>query len=253
MKTKIVDSKNNMKVVITLCTYNESENLPRMLKELRTVLPEGDILVIDDDSPDGTGEIADKMAIADAHIHVLHRKEERGLGSATLKAFQVSLEGDYDLLVNLDADFSHPARYIPELIEALQASQADVAIGSRYIQGGKIIGWPLKRHLMSRCINIWSRLFLGLKVRDCSGSYRCYRCSMLKKIDFNRFRSQGYSVQEELLYRCAQVGAKIVESPIVFEERRVGESKINMKEAFRAVYVILRCGLERFRKTNSRD
>jgi len=242
-----------MKVIITLCTYNESENLPRILKELRTVLPEGDILVIDDDSPDGTGEIADGLAAADSHIHVLHRKGERGLGSATLEAFQVSLERDYDLLVNLDADFSHPPRYIPELIEALQTSAADVAIGSRYIQGGKIIGWPLKRHLMSRCINIWSRLFLGLKVRDCSGSYRCYRCSMLRKIDFSRFRSQGYSVQEELLYRCAQVGAKIVESPIVFEERRVGKSKINLKEAFRAVFVILRCGLERFRKSNSGD
>ncbi len=237
-----------MKVVVTLCTYNESENLPGMLKEIRTVLPEGDILVVDDESPDGTGEIADQMAKTDSHIHVLHRKGERGLGSATLKAFQVSLERDYDLLVNLDADFSHPPRYIPELIEAIQTSRADVAIGSRYVPGGKIIGWPIKRHLMSRCINIWSRLFLRLKVKDCSGSYRCYRCSMMKNIDFDRFRSRGYSVQEELLFRCAQAGAKIVESPITFEERQVGESKINLKEAVRAVFVIARCGWERFEK-----
>ncbi len=241
-----------MHVLVTLCTYNEAENLPRLLGELRSVLPQGDILIIDDDSPDGTGKIADEKAAADSHIHVVHRKGERGLGSATLKAFQLSLERDYDLLINMDADFSHPPRYIPALIDALQTEQADVAIGSRYVPGGKIVGWPLKRHLMSRCINIWSRIFLGLKARDCSGSYRCYRCSMLKKIDFSRFRSQGYSVQEELLFRCAQVGAKIVESPIVFEERRLGNSKINMKEAILAVLIILRCGLERFHTNKPR-
>ncbi len=241
-----------MHVLITLCTYNEAENLPRLLGELRSVLPQGDILIIDDDSPDGTGKIADEKAAADSHIRVVHRKGERGLGSATLKAFQLSLERNYDLLINMDADFSHPPRYIPALIDALQTEQADVAVGSRYVPGGKIVGWPLKRHLMSRCINIWSRIFLGLKARDCSGSYRCYRCSMLRKIDFSRFRSRGYSVQEELLFRCAQVGAKIVESPIVFEERRLGDSKINMKEAIRAVFVILRCGLERFRTNKPR-
>ncbi len=242
------DISNDLRIVITLCTYNESENLPRIIREIHSVLPAGDILVVDDNSPDGTGKIADELAQADARIHVLHRFSERGLGSATLKAFQSCLEKNYDLLINLDADFSHPPRYLPNLVEALQASGADVAIGSRYIQGGKIVGWPLKRHLMSRCINIWSRLFLGLKIRDCSGSYRCYRCSMLRKIDFDHFRSAGYSVQEELLFRSAQVGAGFVETPIIFEERLVGESKINWKEAVRAVWIIFRCGLERFGK-----
>lgn len=237
---------------MTICTYNESENLSRLVKEIHAVAPLVDILVVDDDSPDGTGKLADQLAKENSRIHVIHRIGERGLGTAMLKALEHCIDAGYDLLINMDADFSHHPRYIPEIIQALHDSNADVSIGSRYVPGGKIVGWPLKRHFMSRCINIWSRLCLGLKTRDCSGSYRCYRCSMLRQIDFSRFRSRGYSVLEELLFRTAQVGAKIVESPIIFEDRQKGESKINLKEAVWAVFIILRCSLERLTTSNTR-
>lgn len=238
-------SATSEKVVVTICTYNEKENLPRLVEEIFQSLPRCHILIVDDDSPDGTGKLAEEMALHNPQIKCLHRFEERGLGTATLHAFQSALADDYEYLINLDADFSHHPRYLPNLLESLQKSGADVAIGSRYVNGGEIVGWPIKRHLMSRSINIWARFWLNLKTQDCSGSYRCYRCSLLRKIDFTAFRSKGYAVQEELLFRCAQAGARFVETPICFEERHAGQSKINLKEALTAVKTIVQCGLER--------
>lgn len=173
-------------VVVTICTYNEAENLSRLLEEIFRYLPSAHVLIVDDNSPDGTGKLADQLCQQDERVHVKHRLRERGLGTATLCAFQTALAGNYEFLINLDADFSHHPRYLPELLAELQKNQADVAIGSRYVSGGKITGWPARRHLMSRSINSWSRLWMGLKTRDCSGSYRIYRCSMLEKIDFSR-------------------------------------------------------------------
>lgn len=232
------------KIVITICTYNESENISRLLTEIRGSLPEADLLVIDDESPDGTGQIVLDRAAEDSKIHLHSRRGERGLGSATLFAFQHVIAQDYDILINLDADFSHHPRYLPDLVKALQTTDADVAIGSRYVESGSIKGWPLKRHFMSKSINLWARCWMGLPIRDCSGSYRAYRCDLLRKVDFSEFRSRGYSVQEELLFRCARVGAKFTEVPIEFVDREVGESKINMNEAMKAVWIIARCGLE---------
>ena len=229
--------------VVTLCTYNDT--LPCLLSEILTQLPESRVLVVDDSSPDGTGELADSMAATDPRILVHHRHGVRGLGTATLYAFQAALKLGGEFLVNLDADFSHHPRHLRQLLRTLRTSSADVAIGSRYVQGGKIVGWPIRRHVMSRCINTWARMWMHLSTRDCSGSYRCYRMALLRRIDFSKFRSHGYAVQEELLYRCARAGATFVEVPITFEDRLAGESKINLKEALTAVAIIARCGMER--------
>ena len=232
-------------VVVNVCTYNERENLPRLIETIFSYLPETDILVVDDESPDGTGQLAEEIASRDPRVKVKIRRNERGLGTATLFGFKTAMEAGYSYIINLDADFSHHPRHLPDLLAPVKSGEADVAVGSRYISGGGVKGWPMKRHIMSHGINVWTRFWMGLKTRDCSGSYRCYRADTLRKIDFSRFRAKGYAVQEELLFRASRAGARFQEVPIMFEDRVVGESKINMKEAINAVGVIARCGMER--------
>ena len=230
------------RLLVTLCTYNELENLQRLIPEIHQYAPDADILVIDDNSPDGTGRLADEMAQQDARIHVLHRSGKLGLGTATLAGFRYGIEHNYDQLLNLDADFSHHPRYIPALRECL--SHADVGIGSRYVSGGGVEGWTLWRHFMSRAINCYARWLLGLKTRDNSGSFRCYRVEKLRQLDFDRVRAKGYAFQEEILYRCRRVGCLFQETAIVFEDRRFGSSKINWRESVAALWVIMRLALD---------
>jgi dolichol-phosphate mannosyltransferase len=236
----MADSK---RLLVTLCTYNERENLESLIPAIHEFAPDAEILVIDDNSPDGTGELADTMAQADSRIHVLHRSGKLGLGTATLAGFAYGIEHGFDFLINLDADFSHHPRYIPALREKMQ--DADVCIGSRYVAGGGVQGWGLKRHFMSQGINFYARLLLGLKTRDNSGSYRCYRVEKLAQIDFERIRSRGYAFQEEILYRCRRIGCRFAEVPIVFEDRRYGTSKISLRESLTALWVIFRLGVDR--------
>ncbi|GAB4147413.1 MAG: polyprenol monophosphomannose synthase [Planctomycetaceae bacterium] len=229
-------------MLITLCTYNERENLERLIPEIREIAPDADILVIDDNSPDGTGQLADEMGEQDSKILALHREGKQGLGSAILAGFRYAIENNYDFLINLDADFSHHPRHIPALRECMD--RVDVGIGSRYVPGGGVVGWGFLRHFMSRGINWYARLFLRLKTRDNSGSYRCYRISKLRELDLNRVRSRGYAFQEEILYRCRRIGCSFEETPITFEDRRYGESKIGWSEVYSALWVIFRLGLE---------
>jgi len=231
------------RVLVMLCTYNERDNLEPLLTEIFRYVPFVDVLVVDDNSPDGTGRLADQLASKDERVHVLHREGKEGLGAATLAGFRYGLEKGYDWIVNLDADFSHPPRFLPELLA--RTKEADVVIGSRYVPGGRIEGWGPLRHFMSRGINTYARWLLGLPVKDCSGAYRCYKAQILKQIDFDGIRSKGYSFQEEILFRCRQVGCRFVEVPIVFEERRYGQSKINWREAVAALWIIFRLALER--------
>lgn len=233
------------RLLVTLCTYNEAENLVQLIPEIHQRAPQADILVIDDNSPDGTGRLADEMAARDSRIHVLHRTGKLGLGTATLAGFRYAIEKDYDYVLNLDADFSHHPRHIPELLALMET--ADVAIGSRYVPGGGVVGWGLRRHFMSQGVNWYARLLLGLKTHDNSGSFRCYRVSRLAELDLDRIRARGYAFQEEILYRCRRIGCRFAESPITFEDRRYGQSKINMKEAVSALFVILRLGWENVR------
>lgn len=229
-------------LLVSLCTYNEAENLPLLVPRILDAVPQVCVLVIDDNSPDGTGNIADQLAAGDSRVKVLHRTGKLGLGTATLAAFTYAAEHGYELVLNLDADFSHPPESIPDLLKL--APEADVVIGSRYVPEGKIEGWGIKRHFMSRGVNLYSRWLLWLPTRDCSGAFRCYRVSLLKQLDWSKIRGKGYAFQEEILYRCRRVGARFRETPIHFVDRRYGSSKINMREAAIALWVILRLGIE---------
>ena len=226
------------RLLVTLCTYNERENLVALLPEIWNFAPEADVVVVDDNSPDGTGPLLDEWKTREPRLHVLHRPAKLGLGTATMAGLKFAVEQNYDFVCNLDADFSHNPRYLPDLLAAMET--ADVAIGSRYVSGGGIVGWSLKRHFMSRGINWYARLVLGLRTRDNSGAFRCYRVEKLKQLDFNRFLSRGYAIQEELLFRCRKIGCRFAEIPIIFEERRYGESKIRLSEGLSAGWLILR-------------
>jgi dolichol-phosphate mannosyltransferase len=225
------------RLLVTLCTYNERGNIERLIPEIHRYAPQADVLVIDDNSPDGTGRLVDEIAATDARVHILHRPGKQGLGTATVAGFRYGVEHGYDRLLNMDADFSHPPEVIPQLSAA--AERADVAVGSRYVKGGGVVGWGPKRHFMSRAINTYARLLLGLKTRDNSGSFRCYRVARLREIGLERIRARGYAIQEEILFRCRRAGCTFEEVPFVFKDRTVGESKISWKDAIGALWVLL--------------
>ena len=233
------------RILITVCTYNELDNIRQLVPELRAVAPDADILVIDDNSPDGTSAAVAEMREQDNQVVLLTRTGKLGLGTAMLAGFRYGIEHRYDLLLNLDADFSHDPRYIPNLRSCMDS--CDVAIGSRYVPGGGAVDWNWYRRLISRSINLFARALLGLTTRDNSGSYRCYRVSKLALIDWNRMVCPGYGFLEEVIYRCRAVGCTFAESPIMFEDRRHGVTKINWKEAVGAVTAIMQLSLDRIR------
>jgi dolichol-phosphate mannosyltransferase len=229
------------RVLVSVATYNEIDNLPLLVEAIWQAIPSADILVIDDNSPDGTGQWCDQRAATDRRLRCLHRPGKLGLGTATLAAFAEAIEHGYDYLVNLDADFSHPPDRIPALVAAME--HADVAIGSRYCPGGRTEGWPRRRKLMSWAVNTYARWLLGLAPRDTSGAFRCYRVALLKKLDPASIVSRGYSFQEEVLWRLKRLGARFVEVPITFVERQRGQSKIDRQEAWQAIRILFRLGL----------
>ena len=236
----------NEKLLITIATYNESENLPDLVDEVLRHVPSSELLVIDDNSPDGTGEWCDEHAKDERRLHCLHREGKLGLGSAIVAGMKYAIEHGYDYVLNMDADFSHHPRYIPEMVAGMAAedgTNVDVVLGSRYVSGGGVEGWPLKRHFMSRGVNLYARCLLGLSPKDCSGGFRCYRTSTLARLDFDEFRSLGYSFQEEILWRLKRIGARFTECPIVFVDRLKGQSKINGGEAIAALRIIFALGL----------
>jgi dolichol-phosphate mannosyltransferase len=237
------------RTLVTLATYNELENLPLLVEEILRAAPDVDVLVIDDNSPDGTGRWCDEAAASQPRLHVVHRPGKLGLGTATLAGMRYAIDHGYVWVLNMDADFSHHPRHLPALLagrdQPSDGQAVDVMIGSRYIPGGGIEGWGWKRHFMSRAVNTAARALLGLKTRDCSGSYRLYRTQMLKDLDFDAIRSRGYSFQEEILFHLARNGAVMRETPIVFADRLRGQSKINSGEALAAVRILLRLGLDR--------
>ncbi|MCX7397845.1 MAG: polyprenol monophosphomannose synthase [Planctomycetales bacterium] len=232
-----------MKILITLCTYNEVDNLQGLIPELLSLVPTANILVIDDNSPDGTGALVTEIAKRDDRVRLLSRPGKQGLGTATLAGFRDAIEHNYELLVNMDADFSHGPKYVPLLIA--EAADYDVVIASRYVPGGGVAGWTFRRKLMSQTINFWARFWLGLRTADNSGSFRCFRVARLAEVDWDLTVARGYAFQEEILYRCRQVGCRMKEVPFIFEDRRYGVTKINLKECVVAVGVIFLLGLQR--------
>jgi dolichol-phosphate mannosyltransferase len=229
------------RILISLATYNERDNVAPLVREIHRMVPSADVLIIDDASPDGTGQLADELALRDPRIHVLHRPGKLGLGTAIQAGVGYAVQQEYDWFVNMDADFSHHPRYLPSLLAGMK--RHDVMIGSRYIAGGGALHWPWSRRLMSGGINALVRLLLRIPAHDTSGGYRCYRVSKLKQINLDGLLSRGYSFQQEMLYRCRQAGCSIGETPIVFENRRTGASKVNLKEAVRSVAVIFWIGV----------
>jgi dolichol-phosphate mannosyltransferase len=232
------------RLLVSLATYNEAGNVAAHIAEIHKVVPHADVLVIDDNSPDGTGKIVDELAKADPRIHALHRPGKLGLGTATLAAMNYAMEHDYDLLQNMDADFSHPPRYLPGILAGM--SKYDVMIGSRYVAGGATENWPLARKVMSQTVNLLVRVLFRMPVKDASGAFRCYRVSKLREVDLGAVRSRGYSFQQEVLFRCHKAGCRIGEYPILFENRRAGASKVNRQEAARSIGMILLLGLRNF-------
>lgn len=230
------------RLLVSLCTYNERDNLAPLIAEIHRHAPGADVLVVDDNSPDGTGRVADELAADDPRVKPMHRPGKLGLGTALMAAVDYAASHDYDYLLNLDADFSHPPRFIPPLVECME--RVDVAIGSRYVAGGEIANWGLGRRVMSWLINRYARWRLRLPVRDTSGSFRCYRVAKLREIDFSQMQAHGYVVLQELLYRCRRADCTMEEVPIRFEDRRYGESKINWREAAAALQVMWQLGRE---------
>lgn len=232
------------RILVTLATYNEKDNLEPLIKDILHQVPAADVLVIDDNSPDGTGQLADQMAAADPRIHVLHRPGKLGLGTATLAAMRYAMEHDYDWMVNMDADFSHHPRYLPALLAGMQ--DHDLMIGSRYVPGGGTVNWPLSRQLMSKGVNLLARFLMRIPAHDTSGAFRCFSVPLLRRTALKKIVSRGYSFQEEVLYRCRLAGCKMGETPIIFEDRRAGSSKVNLKEAIRSLSLIIFLGIEAF-------
>jgi dolichol-phosphate mannosyltransferase len=222
---------------LLLPTYNEAENIEPIVRAAREQLRDGDrILIVDDNSPDGTGEIADRLAREIDGVDVLHRAGKQGLGRAYLAGFAHALEGGADLVLEMDSDFSHDPADIPRLIAA--AADADLVLGSRYVAGGSVTDWGLVRRIVSRGGSWYARVVLGVKVRDLTGGFKCFRRSVLETLDLETVHADGYGFQIELTYRAIKAGFKVVEIPIVFRDRRVGESKMNARIALEAVWKV---------------
>lgn len=215
-----------MSVLVIIPTYNESGSLPAIVDRLRVAVPQAHVLVADDNSPDGTGALADAMAAADDHISVLHRPGKAGLGAAYLAGFAWGLERAYDVLVEMDADGSHRPEDLPRLLAALDAG-ADVALGSRWVPGGSVVNWPTSRKVLSRGGSLYTRLALGIPTRDATGGFRAYRAEVLRALDLESVTSNGYCFQIDLLWRALQRGFVVVEVPITFVEREIGSSKMH--------------------------
>jgi len=232
-------------VLVVLPTFNEVQNLERVVAGVRRLGHE--VLVVDDASPDGTGELADRLAAADAAVRVLHRPRKLGLGSAYEDAFRIGLAQGAQLLVEMDADGSHIPQNLDSIVDAARRS-GGLAIGSRYVPGGSIEGWPFHRWLLSWGANVYCRLLLWLPTRDCTSGYRCYTRDLLSHIGLDDLVSQGYSFQIEMVWRARRLGYSVVEVPIRFEDRVAGASKVSRGEVRRALWTVLRLSLGRWKR-----
>lgn len=212
-------------VLVVIPTYNERENLPLILRRLHQAAPAVHVLVVDDGSPDGTGKLAGELAESDERIKVLHRSEKAGLGAAYVAGFRLGLDAGYQVLVEMDADGSHAPEQLPRLLAAL--AHADLVLGSRWVPGGQVQNWAKSREILSRGGNLYTRLALGMRLRDATGGYRAYRREVLEGMELESVASQGYCFQVDLAWRAVQAGYRVVEVPITFAEREHGESKMS--------------------------
>jgi dolichol-phosphate mannosyltransferase len=228
-------------VAVIIPTYNERDNIEIITGRVRSSVPDAHVLIVDDNSPDGTGEIADKLAGGDSHVHVLHRAGKAGLGAAYIAGFAWALEQGYGAMVEMDADGSHQPEELPRLLAALDG--ADLVLGSRYVPGGAVLNWPRSRELLSRAGNTYARIMLGLKLSDATGGYRVFRASTLRRIGLDDVDSQGYCFQIDLARRTIGAGLTVTEVPITFEERQRGASKMSRKIVLEALWRVTGWGI----------
>lgn len=230
-------TEQSERALVIIPTYNERENLPRLIPMVLEQDPRLEVLIIDDASPDGTGALADELAAANPRVHVFHREGKLGLGTAYLTGFRWALERDYAYIFEMDADFSHDPAHLPQFLAAIQ--NADVVLGSRYLEGRvTVVNWPITRLLLSYGANIYARLVTGLPIADATGGYKCFRREVLQAIDLDRVESEGYAFQIEITLRAWKKGFRIVEIPIVFTDRDVGESKMSKRIIREAVWKV---------------
>jgi dolichol-phosphate mannosyltransferase len=235
------------RAVVVIPTFNEVENLADVVGRVRRAVPDLDVLVVDDSSPDGTGDLADRLATDDPHIRVLHRPVKEGLGAAYIEGFGVALDAGYDLIGEMDADGSHQPEQLPLLFAAI--AEADLVIGSRWVPRGSVVNWPWHRRALSRGGNLYTRALLGMGIRDATAGFRLYRRRTLEAVHLDRVQSLGYVFQVELVYRALRAGLRVVEVPIEFVERERGDSKMTPEVARESLVRITRWGLrERLRQ-----
>jgi dolichol-phosphate mannosyltransferase len=235
-----------VKALVIIPTYNEQENLRELLRQIfavgETIRSEAghtlEVLIVDDNSPDGTGALADEMAAADPRVHVLHRAGKLGLGSAYVAGFRYVLDRDYDAAFEMDADFSHSPDSLPEFLRELQTH--DLVLGSRYLNGVTVVNWPLLRLILSYSANVYSRVITGMPIKDATGGFKCFRRCVLEAIDWSRVKSDGYGFQIEINFKAYRKGFKIQEIPILFVDRRAGVSKMSRKIIWEAAYMVWR-------------
>lgn len=230
------------RVLVIIPTFNERDNITPISERVLEAVEAAEVLVVDDASPDGTGEVADLLAAKNPRIHVLHRAGKAGLGAAYIAGFGWGIDAGYDVLVEMDADGSHPPEQLPRLLNAL--AYADVVLGSRWVLGGKVIDWPKSRELLSRGGSLYARLALGIGLRDVTGGYRAYRREVLEQIDYGAVVSQGYCFQIDLAWRSLRSGFRVVEVPITFAERQIGESKMSGSIVREALIKVTQWGVE---------
>jgi len=242
-----------MRSVLVLPTYNEAENIEPFLRAVREASPHTDILVVDDNSPDGTGLVADRLAEELGRIDVMHRPGKAGLGSAYRAGFNEVLGGSYDIIISMDADFSHDPSRIPDFVRLI-TDGADIVIGSRYVIGGGTTDWPVRRQLLSRWGNAYTRSILGVAARDCTSGYRAYRATSLAKIDPTSTSAEGYAFLTELVRRMTREGASVVETPIIFRDRTRGKSKMSGRIIIESMLLVTRWGMgDRFKRLTGRN
>ncbi|WP_406370620.1 polyprenol monophosphomannose synthase [Streptomyces sp. NBC_01550] len=229
------------RALVIIPTYNEAENIKPIVNRVRAAVPDVDILVADDNSPDGTGKIADELAAADSQVQVLHRQGKEGLGAAYLAGFRWGIEHGYGVLVEMDADGSHQPEELPRLLTALKG--ADLVLGSRWVPGGRVVNWPKSREMISRGGSTYSRLLLGLQTRDVTGGYRAFRVETLQGIGLDEVASQGYCFQVDLARRAVDEGYHVVEVPITFVDREIGDSKMSRDILVEALWRVTAWGI----------
>ena len=225
-----------MKAMVVVPTYNERDNIERLVGEILAQDDGIDVLIVDDNSPDGTGEIADKMVAETSRVHVIHRAGKLGLGSAYREGFKYALGKGAEYIVEMDADFSHDPKMLPLFFQKIR--DYDLVIGSRYLNGVSVVNWPIRRLILSYCASVYTRIVTGLRISDCTGGFKCFRRTVLESIALDKIKSDGYSFQIEMNYRCVEKGFRVGELPIIFIDRHAGSSKMSKKIVREAVVMV---------------